>query len=301
LNCTAGWKPGSNDGRKQGEGWQESYVKKILRNRAVIGEYQPHRLLKGKREPIGETIPNYFPLVIDKDVFYRVQVLFRQNIHKGGRTGKVNNLFSHIAKCGYCGGSMAFIDTGPAPRWGQYLVCDRARRGFDCCKGSIKYGEVEYFVLSHCKGLRPQDILNENDDTGRTLLLNELDGTKCEMSSITKEIENLTDSVGMTSDKRVREVLEKRMIEKFAKKDSLKQRMDQLQQLLETSARSFKDTQSTLDSFKKLISVLNKSKTEKLIELRLKLRNEIRKLIRVIYVYPEGSPRYPTIETVKKS
>ncbi len=129
LNSTPGiWKPGNSNKRKHGEGWRESYVKKILQSRSVIGEFQPHRLLKGKREPIGESIPDYFPAVIDKDVFYRVQEQFRQNNHKGGRTGKISNLFSYIAKCGYCGSSMAFINKGPAPKGGQYLVCDRARR-----------------------------------------------------------------------------------------------------------------------------------------------------------------------------
>lgn len=31
------------------KGWHQSYVSKILKNRAVIGEFQPHRLVDGKR------------------------------------------------------------------------------------------------------------------------------------------------------------------------------------------------------------------------------------------------------------
>lgn len=302
LNSTPGiWKPGSTNKRKHGEGWRESYVKKILQNRSVIGEFQPHKLLKGTREPIGETIPDYFPAVIDKDVFYRVQEQFRQNNHKGGRTGKVNNLFSYIAKCGYCGSSMAFIDKGPAPKGGKYLVCDRARRkSIDCCSVSMRYDEIERLILTYCKGLRPKDILTENDDTAITLLKGELDGKAGELNSIIAEIENIADSFSTTPDNRVRAMLEKQMTERFDKRDSLKQQMDNLKQQIDTLSRSFEDTQLTLDSVKELMAFLSTAETKKLVEARLKLRNEIRKLISKINVYPVGNPRF-TIETAKKA
>ena len=34
--------------------WSRSYVRKILANRAVIGEFQPHRMQDGKRVPTGD-------------------------------------------------------------------------------------------------------------------------------------------------------------------------------------------------------------------------------------------------------
>ena len=37
-------------------GWQMSYVSKILNNRSVIGEYQPHKMVDGKRVPDGPAI-----------------------------------------------------------------------------------------------------------------------------------------------------------------------------------------------------------------------------------------------------
>jgi DNA invertase Pin-like site-specific DNA recombinase len=47
------------------KGWQRSYVSKIIRSRAVIGEYQPCKLSpEGKREPVGDPIQNYFPKII---------------------------------------------------------------------------------------------------------------------------------------------------------------------------------------------------------------------------------------------
>jgi Recombinase len=45
-------------------GWIISYIKKILANRATLGEYQPHKTVDGKRSFDGDTVLNYFPAVI---------------------------------------------------------------------------------------------------------------------------------------------------------------------------------------------------------------------------------------------
>ena len=87
----------------KGNGWRESYVKKILQNPAVIGEYQPYHRVDGKREKEGDPIPHYFPQIIESVTFEAVQEVFRQNQGTGGRTGKANNLFRNLAKCPYCG------------------------------------------------------------------------------------------------------------------------------------------------------------------------------------------------------
>ena len=289
LNSTPGiWKPGSNNKRKQGEGWRESYVGKILKNRSVIGEFQPHRLLKGKREPIGEPISNYFPKVIERDIFFRVQEQIKSNIHKGGRNGNINSLFGHIAKCGYCGSSLAFVNKGSSPKGGQYLICDRARRGFECCHASVKYGEFEHYILTYCKGLRPQDFISENDETGINLLKNECDGKIGELNSLNGEIDNIVDSISITKDQRNRKELDKRLTEKFDKQAFLKQSIDQLKLQIDKSSRCFEDTKLSIDSLKELLAFLKTDKTNQHIDLRLKLRNEIRKLVTKIEVYPEG-------------
>lgn len=284
------WKPKSNNKRKTAEGWRESYVKKILQNRAVIGEYQPHRLLRGKRRPIGEPIPDYYPAIVDKDVFYRVQEQLRQNIHRGGRTGTVSNLFSHILKCGYCGGSLAYVDKGPLPKGGKYLVCDKARRGLGCCKTSFKYNEIERLVLSFCRGLNPQDILDKNDKTVINLLKNQYDGIMGKLNAINNEIENVADSITTTADKRVREILDKRMIERLNERESLNQTKAYLEQQIEAESKSFENVQLSLDSQRELLNFLESEKADKkVIDIRLKLRNEMKKLIERIVVYPAGT------------
>src|ERR1017187_6470148 len=86
------------------DGWHNSYVAKILNNRAVLGEFQPHRLVNGKRIAEGESIKNYFPLIVDEKLFYRSQSGRGQRRTNGaGRKGdNISNLFSGIANCAYC-------------------------------------------------------------------------------------------------------------------------------------------------------------------------------------------------------
>jgi len=280
------WKPAMNE-RKRGEGWSESYVKKILKYRAVIGEHQPHQLTKGKLKPIGAPILDYFPPIIDKELFYRVQEQFRQNTNKGGRTGKINNLFSYIAKCGYCGSPMAFVDKGPT-KGGQYLICDRARRGLDCCRTSIKYDEVEKLTLIYCRGLRPQEILVQNNEKANSRLKYMIEGISGELNGIDLEIGYLTDSIVRTPDKRVREILEKKMTEKLDRKNELKKELDQRQMLFNKTTRLPEETQLTIDALNNLFNSFKTAEPEKRTEIRIKLRNEIRKLISDIYLYPEG-------------
>jgi hypothetical protein len=85
------------------KGWQTSYVSKILTGRAAIGEFQPHKLVSGKRVPDGPTIANYFPAVISEKVFFRAQQGRRERLLKtAGRKGRFfSNLFSGLAKCAY--------------------------------------------------------------------------------------------------------------------------------------------------------------------------------------------------------
>jgi DNA invertase Pin-like site-specific DNA recombinase len=291
LNHSDFWKPESNR-RKKGSGWRESYVQKILQTPAVIGIFQPHQTIDGKRKPVGEPISDYFPAIIDKYVFYQVQKLIGKIPHKGGRTGNVSNLFTYIVKCGYCGSPLAFVDKGQVPKGGKYLVCDRARRGLDCCRTSIKYNEFEHLILNHCKGLRPQDLLGNNDETAVNLMKKELEGIIGELTSIDKEISNFEDSISLTEDKRVKELHNKQISKRLDKKDSLNKAVENLKQRIDTE--SLESVEVTLHSLKELLSFLSTATGKKLIDTRLKLRNEMQRLINKIDVYPEGRPRFTT-------
>lgn len=129
--------------------WQKSYVRKILTNRAVIGEYQCYRLEDGIRIAEGDPIKDYFPSVIDEGLF-----LASINASKGRRTYgstsrgfKISNLFPRISKCGFCGSTMIYIDKGRRSA-GPTLVCSTAHRGIGCTYLPWRYKDFEQSILA---------------------------------------------------------------------------------------------------------------------------------------------------------
>ena len=106
------------------EGWQNSYIKKILDNKSVLGQFQA-RTKKGRlRNPSGDPVPDYYPRLISDELFYRARAatVLRRRAGGGRKGPNVSNLFSRLAICGTCGRSMRYIDKGK--KGGQRLICD---------------------------------------------------------------------------------------------------------------------------------------------------------------------------------
>ena len=77
--------------------WYQSYLTKILKGREVLGE------LTSKSAEGEQVYEDYYPQVVSKDLYYKVQKGILSRTHKsGGRKGKhYTNLFSKLAFCGY--------------------------------------------------------------------------------------------------------------------------------------------------------------------------------------------------------
>ena len=143
-------------------GWHQSYIAKILGNRAVLGEFQPHARIAGKRVPQGEPIKDYFPAIIDENLFYQAQYAKSQRRGGGaGRKGKAyTNLFSGIAKCAYCRSPILFENKGSGAKGGTYLICDSAKRHLGCPGLRWRYRDFESSFLAFVEELDVNSIVN---------------------------------------------------------------------------------------------------------------------------------------------
>ena len=115
-------------------GWQPSYVAKLLSSRAVVGEFQAYcRNEAGIRHPEGDPVPGYYPIIVDEGEFLRAGQASRSRaVAPGPRGEHVTNLFTGLAKCAGCGGSMVVENKGKPPKGGRYLACAAARRSAGC-------------------------------------------------------------------------------------------------------------------------------------------------------------------------
>jgi len=297
LNRSQCWKPQSPHGKKL-IGWHKSYIYKVLRYKAVLGEYQPHSTILNKRRlPAGEPISNYYPRIIEDDVFFAVQEQIERNLGKGGKNGRFHNLFSGLVKCGYCGSSMQFIKMGPSNNNRQYLLCDQARRALGCPFISVPYQPLEDLVLKYCKGLDPAGILPDSSATQSKILTlqNSLAVQRGKMKDVERKITNLMNAIAESESKRVRDKLQVQLDDFMGESELLRESekiiLDEIAQL--TSIHSV--TQKQIESINELIWTLPTATPE----IRASLRNRIRSLVNKIVIYPVGKP-YMTEEYVEE-
>lgn len=137
--------------------WHQSYIFKLLHNRAVIGEYHPEVTVNGKRTE-AEVVKDYYPAIIDKDTFELIQdkTRLRRENHAGRKGKKYANLFQGITRCDVCGARMRYLNhtkdvtrkNGLRP-WALYLACSSSLTKNGCKnKQYYSYLHMENFILS---------------------------------------------------------------------------------------------------------------------------------------------------------
>lgn len=292
LNVSAPWTPPAMSKRKT-SGWRTSYIKKILTNRAVIGEYQPHRKVAGKRYPEGEPEPNYFPAIVKPEVFHAVQKLFAANKGKGGRNGKVSNLLTHLVTCAYCGGPMQFEDKGESPKGAKYLACYNGKRGVKCKSYRVRYNEAETLVLDNCRRLRPEQVLPQPDEQVELCqtLRQRLDGKEGELVDINQRIDNLFAQVERTKEPAIRDRHETRITELTAQRPKVEEEVRQIQQELHEAERGMQSFKEWKRNFEALQTSLDRP------DVRLRLQLHLRNLISNIKVFSVGHLREHDVDS----
>ena len=269
--------------------WQNSFVAKLLSSRAVIGEFQPHKLLSDgrKRVPDGNAIKNYFPAIIADELFYRAEAARGQRKNLGGgRKGKfVSNLFSGIATCADCGAPMAFENKGLPPRGRTYLVCDGAKRGLDCVTIRWRYTDFEQSFLAFVEELDLKGII-QDDDKNKTEIDDAIDALIGESIALQKEMDQAYElfiGAGAGSEyirDRIRQAAERR-----AEVERLRNQKEGERSSVLSLQRAFSESK---EEIKNLIAHLQSAKGDELYKVRSQVSARIKSLISTIRVAPAG-------------
>jgi DNA invertase Pin-like site-specific DNA recombinase len=155
--------------------WAISSVSKILKNRAVLGEFQPHAIENGSRVPVGIPIQDYFPSIIDSELFLFVQLNRSRLGQKGkGRKGdNLPNLFTNLAVCMHCKSSMHFINKGKGNKGGTYLRCSKSLKSNGCSPAMWKYKDFESSFLYFVNEINWVDVISADSTEKEYLKLME--------------------------------------------------------------------------------------------------------------------------------
>jgi len=228
----------------RGNGWAASSVKKILTDKAVLGHYQPHEFVNNKRVPVGNVITNYYPAVVDEDLYYQVQSLRKQrNLGGGGNKGsKFSNLLQGIAYCATCGSTMHMVNKGSNKsksgiNGSQYLICSKARKSTDDCPYvSYSYLAVERSVIQQVLSKDNYHLLIKERVNG-DIVSQELEGKLNSLNhKLVEANERLTGYLSMISD-----------FSNISVRTEYKRQQDSIQEL-EQGIESIKESLANVDA-----------------------------------------------------
>lgn len=130
----------------KGTSWHTSLVNRVLSNAALVGRFQPHRNVDGKRVPFGDAIENYYPVVLDVDLFSAVQSQRAKAASFPKRRDDNNyNYLMGLAKCS-CGGSWRRMNknSGAQAGYALYSCSNRVRGESQCPNVSAKAFDFQF-------------------------------------------------------------------------------------------------------------------------------------------------------------
>jgi DNA invertase Pin-like site-specific DNA recombinase len=199
--------------RKDASGkWHLSLVNRILKNRAVLGEYQPRRVDRdgsGNRVAVGEPICGYYPAVIEESTFLRAQATsLRRGIRPGRRDAQARNWLYGLMKCGECGNSLVRKNKTSAkqPGYARYYCAARVRGVTKCA--SVGSAEIEGCVRYVASAWLPSYW---RTDTSVNALTARADVLETDIAKFKATIDGLADLAGSVTALSARKALAEKL------------------------------------------------------------------------------------------
>jgi DNA invertase Pin-like site-specific DNA recombinase len=273
-----GHAPFTSDKGKQGMKWTPEFIQTTLRNRSVLGEYQPHRLVNGERIPEGEVIPDFYPAVVEPSLFEsaRTQVTAKnRNLGKvggnrGGGKSTVNNLFSNLA---YDGDRPLCYYPGKLAKNGNklpYLVTKWAPKQK---QNWLRYDKFENAFLGFLKDLDWKSVAGESES-------DEVKNSQAELETVLSEIDRTSAKIANLQKLVDEGVFSKSLFDTLDAENGKMADYTSRRESLAAAVTAARSKAEALYSPQALIAAIRSGD----VNLRLKLKNEIAKRISKISV-----------------
>ncbi|MBU1978502.1 MAG: recombinase family protein [Gammaproteobacteria bacterium] len=287
------------------DGWQTSYIQKLLANRAVYGELQLALQRDGELTPI-EVIPDYYPAIMSKEEWL-ITASARSGRRTRGGVGKgkhLSNLFSGLLRCGYCGGPMNMggysnIRANGVRQEGRYTACSNARRGMGCKFIQWEYTYFETLVLRFCKAVDFSQVLgvNRNAEADINNAMLRLESIKQEIIAVHGRNQSLIDALENAGQGETPKVIMDRLTANEASIVRLNEEKKQTEDEIMTLTNSRVDASIQQNLIVDLLQQLESLEGNDLRLLRTRLSEAIRRVISKIVIFPGG--RWYTEEEVE--
>lgn len=268
-------------------GWFGSTIGNLLKNRAVLGYYQPGKLDQqtGKSIPDGPEIEGYYPPIISKELWY--QANSRPRAPRGPRAKRVNNLFSGIVIDGYTGARMIYSSKGSSSEshgYRCYLYSDIRRLNPDLKGQSWPYAHFENLILNYLKELDWKTLINSSPDENLNKLRTAEASLMEKCQKLQGAIDRILDTFSSAENSSALSRTIKVKVDQLATElESVEIELSIIKREIEKSTQANTAIAAGFEEFKSLIKNGD-------VESRLRLQTEIRRRIESITVYRHGPP-----------
>lgn len=312
----------SNEGvktdKRKPKRWHLSMIQRIVRNRALLGEYKMKVRDPNTGDVSYKRIPNYYLNVLEGEekLFYDAQDARTKRDELGGerrtsgnRGETFSNLFAGIAFCGYslddngseyrCSGDnepMVYVNKGPKSPI-KYIQCGRIKGGNRGCEECSKLWRYDYFetaFLKHVNDIDVSEILGSNEKLNEDIksIEAEIFKKKDELSNFKEQKAALTKSMTdlLSKGQTISDILNEQGNFIGQKIQELPLEIRRLKSLLKTKSAEQSNPEKIKSELSDLIEVMQSCEDDKeLYGIRAHLSSLLGKVIDRIEVYAKGS------------
>lgn len=228
-------------------GWNDSYIKQLLRDRAVLGELTFRSQVtdddgyarldqQGRRvfEEAGEAIADYYPRIISDNLWHQVQSKLdsRAFNDQGAHLENVPNIFSGLIRCGACGSTMLLRDarrrnlkrSGEALRLYKHYRCKAhiETKGRTCQnRGSWNRDDLEHRILAMLTDDLDPLLVEQGGEEEVASLASQIEAVDGELTALRLRIDGWTEALPQLRDRARADII--------AKINSCYQRVEELE------------------------------------------------------------------------
>lgn len=285
--------------------WHTGIIQRIFTDRTVLGEY---RLRRKNKDEGYDVIENYYPQIIDNELFAQVEnVRQKRKVNGGGRKGSgLSNLFSKLAYCGYsvsnnlieyqCAGSnevMAFVNKGSNSKY-NYLQCSRLKSGNTGCEKCSKMWRYDLFeksFLMHVKEIDISTIFGKKNDLEMEIerIENEILVQKSKKNEYKKRLDQIKDKLRNLDE--IPDVFVSVSLELESDIKNANNLITELNSKLFVKKSEFEKSDKNFIELNSMIELMDGLEGNNLFELRIKLAELLKKAIKKILLFPNGVVR----------
>lgn len=287
-----------------GEGVTIGWITNTLQNRAVLGEFQPHHYVGGKRVPLGEVVFDYYPRILSDEEWTLARTDIerksanRRMVHGARNSDRAENLFSGL-----------IFDATSEPVRSMWFQRQRNKKG---------YQQSAFFVTSTATAMEAPCHRLRYDRFEKAFLsfLGELDwhavSGEGEPEELKAKVARLTEVTNDLATAKARcaareaamademDVAMLRVLAaQLAKFEAQAADLEVSRETIAREVESIRTKLATMDSPEKLLALITDTANN---DVRLRLRSEIRRRVSRIEINFEtpmslvGHPDLPPIE-----